>query len=167
MATQTLISEAEYLTTPYASPTPDYVEGLIVERSMPNNEHSRTQGELYFRFRLEQDRLRLYPRTELRVRVTPQQYRIADLAVYADADPLGPVPQEIPLVIVEIVSPGDLYEDIMTKLAGYESWGVPNVWLVDPGLRRFSVYHEGSLTAVPAFHLPERGLRIELDAILR
>ncbi len=164
MATQTLISEAEYLSTPYESPTPDYVEGVVVERTMPNNEHSRTQAQLITALHPIPH---LYLRPELRVRVAATQYRIADLIVYADTEPTDLVPEQIPLVVIEIVSPDDFHEDVMTKLAAYESWGVPNVWLVDPGLRRFSVYHEGSLTAVPFFHLPERGLRIELGAILR
>jgi Uma2 family endonuclease len=76
------------------------------------------------------------------------------------------VPKQIPLVVTEIVSPDDRYEDIMTKLADYEAWGVPNVWLVDPGLRRLSVYSQGNLTALPAFELPELGSRIEAAEIL-
>ncbi len=161
MATKTLISEAEYLSTAYDDPAPEYILGELVERGMPNNAHSRACGELHFQFRLHQDKLRLYPRPELRVRVAPDHYRVADLLVYSGSEPQDPVPEEIPLVAAEVVSPDDRYEEIMTKLADYEAWGVKHVWLVDPGLRRLSVYSNGSLNAVSAFELPGHGLRID------
>ncbi|MDX1980469.1 MAG: Uma2 family endonuclease, partial [Bryobacteraceae bacterium] len=117
MATKTLISEAEYLSAGFPDPTPEYVCGELIERAMPNSRHSYTQGELYYRFRQQQERLRLYARTELRVLVAPGHYRIGDLFVYAGTGPTELVPREVPLVAVEIVSPDDRYEDLMTKLA--------------------------------------------------
>jgi Uma2 family endonuclease len=167
MVANTLISESEYLSGGFPDPTPEYVCGELIERAMPNRQHSRAQGELYFRFRQDEDRLRLHPFTELRVCVAPGHYRIGDLFVYAGAEPTELVPPEVPLVAVEIVSPDDRYEDLMTKLAEYEAWGVRHIWLADPGLRRLAVYSNGSLTAVDAFELPEYGLRIEAAAILR
>lgn len=47
MATKTLISEAEYTSTSYDD-VPEYVLGELVERSMPDNAHSRACGELCF-----------------------------------------------------------------------------------------------------------------------
>lgn len=164
MATKAVISEAEYLSTTYDDPVPEFVLGEIVERSRPNNAHRRAQVELILRFRFEQDHLRLYPRPGLRVRVAPDHYRIADLLVYSGHEPEDSIPAELPLVSIEVVSPDDRHEEIMTKLAEYEAWGVPHVWLV-PGLRRLSVYSNGSLTAVPAFDLPGHAMRIDGSAI--
>ena len=167
MAVKTLISEEEYLRMSFEDRAPDYVNGELVERSVPNHSHSKTQGELYFRFRSLAERLPLFPRTELRVPVAPRKYRIVDLAVYAHQEPVEELPKELPLVVTEIVSPDDRHEDIMKRLAEFEAWGVPHVWLVDPGLQRLYVYHNGGLTAAEAFELPEFGVRIAAGEILR
>lgn len=166
MATGTLISEAEYLASSYEDPIPEYAGGELIERSMPNNPHSRAQFKLALCVGMQSERLRLFPRPELRVRIAPGRYRIADLLVYADHEPAGAMPEEIPLVAVEIVSPDDKHEQVMAKLADYENWGVPHVWLVDPGLHSLAVDTKGSLTAVAAFELPERGFRIQAAEIL-
>ena len=147
--------------------TPEYVDGELVERTMPNNPHSEAQGEVAFVFRKLQERLPLYPRPELRVRVAPRRYRIVDLAVYAHEKPTELVPPQVPLVVVEIVSPDDKHEDVMKRLEEYRVWGVRHVWLVDPGLRRTYVYSESGLAPVAALELPEFEVRIPSEEILR
>jgi hypothetical protein len=46
MTVKALISEEEYLRTPYENPAPDYVLGELVERSVPNNFHSEVQNQI-------------------------------------------------------------------------------------------------------------------------
>jgi Uma2 family endonuclease len=167
MDVKALISEEEYLQMSFEDRVPEYVEGELVERGAPNNSHSRTQGELFYRFRTLQERLPLFPRSELRVPVAQSKYRIVDLAVYARQEPLEELPKQLPLVVVEIVSPDDRYEDVMQRLEEFRTWGVPHVWLVDPGLRRMYVYRDGGLTPVEAFQLPEFDVRIAAGEILR
>jgi Uma2 family endonuclease len=41
----------------------------------------------------------------------------------------------VPDLVVEVVSPNDLYEEVEQKVAEYRSAGVPLVWLVIPGTR--------------------------------
>jgi len=166
MDVKTLISEEEYLRTSFLDRTPEYIDGELVERSLPNNSHSKTQVELIFRFRNLQQRLPLFPISELRVPVAPRKYRIVDLAVYAHQEPVEELPRELPLVVIEIVSPDDRYEELMTRLEEFRVWGVPHVWLVDPGLRRIYVYREAGVTAVEAFELPEFGVRIAAGEII-
>ena len=167
MDVKTLISEEEYLRTSFEDRAPEYVDGELVERSVPNKSHSKTQAELTFVFRTLQQRLPLFPFPELRVPVAARKYRIVDLAVYAHQEPAEELPKDLPLVVIEIVSPDDRHEDIMTRLAEFQAWGVPHVWLVDPGLQRLYVYRDGGLTAVEAFELPEFGVRIAAGEILR
>jgi Uma2 family endonuclease len=167
MATRTLITEEEFLRMSFDGPEPDYVDGEVVERAVPNNSHSSAQLELSFVFRALQERLALFPRPELRLRVAPGKYRTADLAVYAHREPTEAVPPEIPLVVIEIVSPDDKYENLMKKLSDYQSWGVPHIWLVDPGLRGLSVYRDGALIPVAAYELPEFGVRITPEQVFR
>jgi len=167
MDVKTLITEEEYLRMSFEDRTPEYVDGELVERSVPNNSHSRTHVELTAVFLGLRQRLPLFPRLELRVPVAPGKYRIVDLAVYAHQQPAEELPKEVPLVVTEIVSPDDRHEDIMKRLEEFRAWGVPHVWLVDPGLQRVYVYQKGGLTAVEAFDLPEFGVRIAAEEILR
>jgi Uma2 family endonuclease len=166
MAVKTLVTEEEYLQTRYGDRTPEYIDGEVVERSMPNNSHSKAQVELLYAFRRAQERAPLYVRSELRVRVAPRKFRIADVVVYAGVEPTEEVPSQIPLAVIEIVSPGDTHEDTMTRLEDYRALGVPNVWLVEPGLRVFYVYANGSLTRVESLELPEHGVRIHAAEIV-
>jgi Uma2 family endonuclease len=166
MSVKTLISEEEYLRTSFEDRAPEYIDGELVERSVPNRSHSRTQTRLAGQFERLRERLPLFACTELRVPVAPTKYRIVDLAVYANQEPAEELPKELPLVVVEIVSPDDRHEDVMTRLAEFQAWGVPHVWLVDPGLQRLYVYHNGGLRAVEAFEVSEFGFRIAAGEIL-
>ena len=122
--------------------------------------------ELAFVFRTLRQRLPLFPISELRVPVAPRKYRIVDLAVYAHREPADELPTELPLVVIEIVSPDDRFEELMNRLEEFRAWGVPHVWLVDPGLRRICVYRDGGVMAVEAFELPEFGVRIAAGEII-
>jgi len=149
MGVNTLVSEEEYLRMSFPDRAPEYVDGELVER-----------GVL-------QQRLPVFPRSELRVPVAPGKYRIVDLAVYTAPEPVEQLPKQTPLIVVEIVSPDDRYEDLMTRLEEFRAWGVPHIWLVDPGLTRMYVFSNGGLTPVLAFELPEFGVQIAAGDILR
>lgn len=47
MLTKAVISEDEYLRTGYDNPEPDYIEGVLVERTMPDNDHSRVHSNIF------------------------------------------------------------------------------------------------------------------------
>jgi len=165
MSARTLISEEEYLRMPFEDREMEYVDGELVERSLPNYLHSRAQRKLVSRFDRLGERLPLHPCPELRLRVAPDRYRVLDLAVYVGDEPTEAMPTHPPLVAIEIVSPDDRYDDLMQRLHEYHTWGIPNVWLVDPQLRRFSVYGSQGLLAVAALELPEFGVRISPEEI--
>jgi len=116
MAVKTLTSEEQYLRTSFPGRTPEYVDGELVERTGPNNRHSRAQSKLGARFERLGEQLPLFARPELRVPVAPGRYRIVDLAVYAHQEPVDELPRELPLVVIEIVSPDDRLEDVMERL---------------------------------------------------
>jgi len=166
MPTKTLLTEEEYLRTSFDDRAPEYVDGELVQRGLPNNSHSRTQQKFVFSFSKLGERLPIYARPELRLRVAPGKYRIADLVVYAHQEPVDELPAQIPLVVIEIVSPDDRYDELMKKLEEYRTWGVPHVWLADPALRRTYLYREGGLMPVAALELPEFGIRIPVEEVL-
>ncbi len=131
---------------------------------MPDNFHSQTQGELIYRFRQLRDSHRLFARPELRLRLSDDLYRIPDVSVFAGDKPGERVPSHPPLVAIEIMSPDDRHSELVEKLAEYETWGVPNIWVIDPDRRTFAIYEAGSLRAVAQLTLP--GYPLELSADL-
>ena len=165
MGAKTLISEADYLRMGFDGADPDYVEGQVVQRSMPNNDHSVTAFAFYLIFGRLMRLAPLFPRPEIRLRVGPGRFRVADLAVYAHLAPSAEIPPEIPYVVVEVISPDDRYDDLMVKLADYQNCGIPHIWLADPALRRLSIYRDGNLTSVGELALPEFHLAIGLAEI--
>ena len=88
MAAKTLLTEEEYLRMSFEGYAPEYVDGEVVERGFPNNSHSNTQQKAIFLFRELGERLPVYPRPELRLRVAPGKYRIADVVIYAHQEPV-------------------------------------------------------------------------------
>ena len=105
MATKTLVTVEEYLTTVYR-PDCDYVDGEVLERNFGEREHSYIQAALgsYFFARRKDWSIEVYP--EQRVQARPNRFRIPDLCVV-----LGGTKEKIlttpPFLCVEILSPED------------------------------------------------------------
>lgn len=164
MATNTLISRDQYLRTSFEGLEPDYVDGELVERPMPNYIHGRIQVRLSDAFKLWEDRQQLFRASEIRLQVAPERFRIVDFAVFA-SEQVELIPSDPPYAIVEIVSPDDKYDDLMSKLADYEQGGVEFVFVADPPVRRLSRYTRGSLVAVTALELSAYQAIIPIDSI--
>ena len=123
---------AEYLSTSFEGTDREYVRGKIIERSMPDYPHGRMQAELAHPFRHLRDSHHLFVCSGTRMRLAPDLYRIADIAVFAGTEPDESVPSRPPLLVVEIISPDDRYSEVLEKLAEYRQWGVSHIWVVDP-----------------------------------
>jgi Uma2 family endonuclease len=165
MAAQTQISVEEYLRTSFDGTDREYLDGEIVERGMPTQEHSRAQARLIAWFAALEEKFHFDYLPELRVRVAERRYRVVDLAVFVDK-PAEQVPSSPPLVAIEILSPDDRFTDVLAKLEEYQRWGVTHVWFVDPISRKLYVY-SASLKEVSAFRLPEYGVEISAADIFR
>ena len=85
----------------------------------------------------------------------PSVYRIPDVAVFAGKLPERQVPDQPPLVVVEIPSKDDRHLDLMQKLEEYREWGVPHIWVIDPATKRFSMYSELGLQNVSSLGLSD------------
>lgn len=159
MATKTRISEAEYLQMTFDGPEPDFVDGELVERGMPNFQHGEVQLVFGGLIQPWRSNGRLFASADLRIRTEPGHHRVVDIVVYRDRRPTQPVPAETPFVAVEIVSPDDKYSELMAKLTEYKTMGIPHVWVIDPAFRSLSIFDGLSLLHVDAFDLPEFQLR--------
>jgi Uma2 family endonuclease len=164
MAATTAVSVEEYLRMSFDGADCDYVDGEIVERNVGEKPHSKAQLHLIGVFLETAQALGLCPLPELRLRIAPRRFRVADLAVFRE-EPAENVPSSPPLIVVEIVSRDDRYTEIIEKFEDYRTWGVPHIWLVDPWLRKLYVYRTAGLSEVPAYSVPELDVEIPAAAI--
>ena len=139
MKTAELISVEEYLSTSY-DPDCDYVDGEVQERNLGERDHSVTQGEAYFYFRLRQAEWKVFVFPEQRVQVTPTRYRVPDVCVYAGEEPQEQIFSTPPFICIEILSPEDRIERVQEIIDDYLNFGVPYVWVLNPRSRRGWVY---------------------------
>jgi Uma2 family endonuclease len=106
----------------------------------------------------------------IRLRANPPTLVGVDVAyIAAESKPAGSRKAKYmdgpPVLVVEVLSPTDEYEDFTDKIAEYLDAGVPIVWVVDPSFSTVTVYRpdakpqlfnaDQEITAEP--HLP--GLR--------
>ena len=134
MATGSLASVHEYLSTSYR-PDCDYVDGVVLERSVGEKSHSRLQSAVWLFFHLRRQQWGLWPFAELRVQVSPTRFRIPDVCMTL-GDPPGEIVTSPPFICVEILSPDDRLSEMRQRVDDYLSFGVPNVWILDPATRQ-------------------------------
>ena len=133
MASATQISLGEYLNTNYR-PDCEYVDGEVRQRNVGQWEHARIQWLFAVWFGQHEAEWNVIGSTEQRVRVGPTRVRVPDLVVLRP----GPQPEilvEPPLLVTEILSPGDSYADTQERARDYQAMGVETVWIVDPAAR--------------------------------
>lgn len=164
MVVKALLSAEEYLQTSFESPDPDYIDGVLVERAMPANTHSRVSKNIFKAFLPWDDAGTLIARWEIRLQVSPSRFRVADLAFFTAA-PTSEIPTEQPYVVVEVVSPTDRNDELIGKLADYDRAGIPFIFVAEPPYRLLWQYRERSLISVPALAVPSHNVDIPLDTI--
>jgi len=152
MATGALITPDRYLATHFER-EPEFVHGELVEKSLPNKKHGRTQQRLCVLL----DRAG-YGCTEVRMKLAEDLFRIPDFAMF-EREPEEQLPTSPPLLIVEINSPDDRVNDVEKKLEEYRAWGVAHIWFVEPELKKLYVYERG-LVNVQQLDLPQFNLTI-------
>ena len=107
MAT-TQISLEEYLRTDY-EPDCDYVDGELEERNLGETDHSETQEFIIGWFIAHRDTWHLKACPDLRLRISPTRFRVADLAIVPVKRLYEAVPTQPPLAVVEVLSPEDRF----------------------------------------------------------
>jgi Uma2 family endonuclease len=133
MGTKAALPVAEYLRTSFPDLDKEYRDGELVERSLPDYLHSKTQGLLILLLGALRKTFPVFVCPELRVQVRPGLIRIPDVSVFYPNEPQERVPTTPPFVAIEILSPEDRMANVRSKLAEYRTWGVPNIWVIEPG----------------------------------
>lgn len=132
MGTKALMDVAEYLHTSFDGPDCEYLDGEVVERNMGELPHGDVQGNLYHALRQLRRKLGIRVVPEIRVQISPQRYRVADVAVWRDDNIGSSIPTLPPFLVIEILSPEDRMIRMTPKIQEYLSIGVEWVWVIDP-----------------------------------
>ena len=171
MATATLTTAEEYLAASYR-PDRELLDGQLVERNVGEYDHSNLQSRLTIWFGIRERQWGIRALTEQRIRVAPHRFRIPDVCVIRRDQPVEPVFTRPPLICIEVLSREDTLRGLQERVTDYLTFGVPNVWVLDPSTRKAWVcdrsgFHEPQDEVLAAagteIAVPLRELFAELD----
>jgi len=159
MATTNLISVQEYLNTSYR-PDCDYVDGEVQERNVGEFDHALLQTLIAGHFLARSAEWKVVPVVEQRVQVAATRFRIPDVTVLRSSQPREQIITAAPLIVVEVLSKDDSLRTMQEKIDDYLNFGVQNIWILDPALRRAYVCSrtgfqepEGGVLTVAGSHI--------------
>ena len=127
-----LIPIEDYLRNSNFEPDAEYVEGVIEERPMGEEDHAKWQGAIFAYFYNRSREWNIRVRPELRTRVATRRVRIPDVAIFDAATLPEPVPTTPPLAIFEVLSPEDRLPRVALRLDDFAAMGVKNIYVVQP-----------------------------------
>lgn len=159
--TEELWSVREYLRTSW-SPDREYVDGRIEERNLGEKEHSILQRFLTVLFAIHRMEWAVEVFPELRTQTQARRFRVPDVLVMRSGDKFDRYVTQPPLIAIEILSPEDTLRAMQEKAAEYRSFGVENIWIVDPEPRIAYRYFENALQEVREGELVVAGTPIRI-----
>ncbi len=154
------VSVEEYLNTSYPDGDREYLDGRVVKRNLGATGHSALQKILIVHLAAFEASLQLSVRPECRTRIEETRYRVPDVLVmvrpFRQSDR---VILDVPLAIVEILSPDDRMKDTLQRFRDYETLGVRYIVQMDPEDRTTFQFVQGGLTRrdLVSLEIPERG----------
>lgn len=166
MATNTLISVAEYLSTSYR-PDCDYVDGEVQERNLGEYDHAKIETFLSFFFYGKRKEWGIRVVSEIRVQVRPTRFRIPDVCVLAGDAPTEQIIRHPPLLCIEVLSPSDTIARMRDRIRDYLEMGVRQVWLFDPASRSAMICEGSTMTEQTegSLRLPGTAMAIALAEV--
>jgi Uma2 family endonuclease len=145
MATGILVSEEEYLHTAY-EPDCEFEDGVLIERNVGTNQHSKLQAALVAYFFKRRKVWDLHVRPEVRIRTRAGKYMLPDICLIAGPEPTSPVLQSPPLLWIEILSPEDQLLRVNRRIQAILDGGTRYVWVIDPQTLESDLYTPGKCT---------------------
>jgi Uma2 family endonuclease len=168
MATNTLVPVSEYLSTAYR-PDCDYVDGEVQERTLGERDHSDLQTRIAFLLCLPENERHFNARTELRVQVKSNRFRVPDVCVLRKDAPREQIVYHPPLLCIEVLSPEDTMLRMRERVHDFLEMGVAEVWVLNAEIRTISVYRGSVMTEHTAGELtvPETPVTLVLADIFK
>lgn len=163
-AATSLITVEEYLKT-MADPDCEYVAGVIEERNVGEYDHATWQTILATFFNVNKAGWEVKARTELRIQVASDRFRVPDVTILSRSAPREQIVTHPPLAVFEILSPEDSMTRMLEKLADYERMGIGSIWVIEPAKPLYFQYSEGKLVPASTFELPGTGFKVSLTEV--
>jgi Uma2 family endonuclease len=135
MSSTTLISVQEYFATSYR-PDCDLIDGELRERNLGELEHALLQSAIVAWFWTRRKEWNILPLVEQRVQVSATRFRIPDVSVLRADQPREPIITIPPLIPIEVLSKDDSLRNMRERVDDYLTFGVQNIWILDPASRR-------------------------------
>ncbi len=127
----------------------ELVDGLLLVSPSPTERHQRGLGALFVLLHVAAPPgVRVYG-APLDVRLSQRVQVQPDILVVKDGPPRDKL-DRLPLLCVELLSPGTRHHDLVLKRRAYEREGIASYWLVDlltPSLRVLEL-HDGTYVEV-------------------
>jgi Uma2 family endonuclease len=122
----------EYLNSTYEHDM-EYVDGVLVERSLPTISDSLLQAILIGHFRQLEKEYGYKALPELRTQIIERaRYRIPDVMLCPKPLPEGDICIVVPWAVIEILSPRDTVAATRDRFRDYANIGVQHLVLMDP-----------------------------------
>jgi Uma2 family endonuclease len=134
MSTITLVSVGEYLASSYR-PDREFIDGSVEERDVGEWGHARLQRAIIVRLDQYETTLGLLAAPECRVQVKPTRFRVPDITV-TRGEPGERILTRPPFLVIEILSPEDSMSSMQERIDDYLTFGVENLWILDPRRRK-------------------------------
>jgi Uma2 family endonuclease len=163
----------EYLALPEEKPYLEYVDGMVVQKPMPNEDHGELVSELDFHIRYWIKRRKMgRAGVETRAKLGDlPNYRLPDLSYWKPGIPRGE--QAPPTLAVEVRSRDQTRAELQRKCQFFREMGTEACWLIDPVSRTAEVFEGTKKTGtvvttlkaacLPGFELPLADLFAILD----
>lgn len=137
----------QYLALPEEKPYLEYVDGVVLQKPMPDEEHGELAAELGYRLRLwmREGNGRLAVEARARLGDLPN-YRLPDLSYWKPGIPRGE--EAPPTLAIEIRSRDQTMAELRRKCAFLLNSGVEACWLIDPVARSAELF-EGTAQGAP------------------
>jgi Uma2 family endonuclease len=147
MATTSQVPLELYLRSSY-EPDAEYVDGHIEERPAGEFDHASWQQAIQLWFTQHAREWNIRVRPELRVQVTPTNFRVPDVTVFDRDHPIEQILTRPPIAVFEVLSPEDTMPRMLRKLKDYEQMGIPNIFVIDTQVPLLYRYVRGSLDKI-------------------
>ncbi|MFN8616394.1 MAG: Uma2 family endonuclease [Dehalococcoidia bacterium] len=129
----------QYLQLPEEKPYLEYIDGMVVQKPMPNEEHAQIALEVGYHIRLWLRGKKGRAGVEARAKLGElPNYRLPDVSFWKAGVPAGN--QAPPTLAVEILSPGQSLAELRRKCEFLRSTGVETCWLIDPEQRTAELF---------------------------
>jgi Uma2 family endonuclease len=165
------MSPEQYLALPEEKPYLEFVDGMVVQKPMPQEEHVELIAEIIYRMKewMKEHKGRIGPEARARLGDLPN-YRLPDLSYWKPGIRRGN--EAPPTLAVEVCSKDQSIAELRRKCEFLRSTGVEACWLIDPFARTAEAY-EGSRSGarvdvlaaecLPGFELPLADLFAIID----